>query len=298
MNVTIEHLRCFKTAAETLNFTAAAQKYHIAQPAMSRILASLEQEWNVRLFERSTRRTRLTPEGELCLAHVNKILREYDRLLDDNINGTKELSVGFNSATGPAPWLITALRQFKDEFPQVVIHLSQLTSRDAVFKIQSRDLDCAVIFEHSAQLVEGLSTTRLAPLYRHVIVPRYDPLSKKSTISLSDLDGRHLLFLKSIEEFTYSQIHRQLEIHNVKPRGETLVDQLAEMMLQAELGGGIGITGHVSQYDSEANISFLPLERFEDEEDSNFAAFAWREDDNNILIAALRSILVRNAKDI
>lgn len=297
MNVTIEHLRCFKVMAETLNFTAAAQKSHIAQPALSRTLSSLEAEWNVRLFDRSTRRVILTPEGELCLARVKTILREYDRMLEDLSTGPKDLSIGFNSASGTAPWLIAALRQFKNEYPQVNIHVHQLHSSEAVFKLISGELDCAVIYEHSAALVSGLETMRLAPLYRHVIVPQNDPLAQKKMLTIHDLQGRHMVFMKAVEEFTYDKIHSNLRKHGIKPQGETIVSNLAEMALQAELGGGIGITGLISQYDNNTNVKLLPFEPLEDEANTNYAAFARREDNENKLVSALGKILKTSAKD-
>jgi DNA-binding transcriptional LysR family regulator len=56
MAVTDEQLRCFQCAAQTLNFTKAAELCFVTQPAFSRIIAALEAEWGVTLFERSTRK--------------------------------------------------------------------------------------------------------------------------------------------------------------------------------------------------------------------------------------------------
>ncbi len=65
-------LECFLTVAETLNFAKAAQILNITQPAVTKQIKSLEDELNVRLFNRSTRSVELTSEGRLLIndAHI------------------------------------------------------------------------------------------------------------------------------------------------------------------------------------------------------------------------------------
>ena len=58
-------IQYFLTVAETLNFGRAAERLGIAQPALSRSIRQLEQQFGFALFERSTRRVALTPAGEV-----------------------------------------------------------------------------------------------------------------------------------------------------------------------------------------------------------------------------------------
>ena len=58
-------IQYFLTVAETLNFGRAAKLLGIAQPALSRSIRQLEQQFGFSLFERSTRRVALTPAGEV-----------------------------------------------------------------------------------------------------------------------------------------------------------------------------------------------------------------------------------------
>ena len=60
MNISIEDLKAFRLAAEKLNFTQAAKILYMTQPAFSRLITSLEKEWGVRLFDRTTRKVSLT----------------------------------------------------------------------------------------------------------------------------------------------------------------------------------------------------------------------------------------------
>lgn len=70
----LRHLRYFKAFAEALNFTKAATRLHVAQPALSRQIADLEYELGVALLKRSAHGVALTAEGKLFLEDAKEIL--------------------------------------------------------------------------------------------------------------------------------------------------------------------------------------------------------------------------------
>jgi DNA-binding transcriptional LysR family regulator len=70
----LRHLKYFKAVAEALNFTKAATRLHLAQPALSRQIADLEYELGVDLLKRTLRRVLLTAEGNLFLEEAQEIL--------------------------------------------------------------------------------------------------------------------------------------------------------------------------------------------------------------------------------
>lgn len=69
-------LLAFTTLAHVGSFTLAARELHLTQSAISHAIKSLEDDLEVRLFERLGRRVTLTPAGEQLLAHAQKILAE------------------------------------------------------------------------------------------------------------------------------------------------------------------------------------------------------------------------------
>src|SRR4029453_10642153 len=79
MQLELRHLRYFLAVADELNFSRAAERLHIAQPALSAQIRSLETQLGTELFSRTTRRVDLTPAGELLLVDAREIVERADR---------------------------------------------------------------------------------------------------------------------------------------------------------------------------------------------------------------------------
>ncbi len=76
----IRSLRYFVAAAEELNFTRAAARLYVAQQALSREIRRLEDRLGVTLFQRTTRRVTLTPDGERLLVGARDLIARHDAL--------------------------------------------------------------------------------------------------------------------------------------------------------------------------------------------------------------------------
>jgi DNA-binding transcriptional LysR family regulator len=78
MQLELRHLRYFLAVAEELNFSRAAERLHIAQPALSAQIRSLETQAGCELFARTTRKVELTPAGKLLLEDARDIVARAD----------------------------------------------------------------------------------------------------------------------------------------------------------------------------------------------------------------------------
>src|SRR4051794_4922844 len=74
------HLRYFVAVAEELSFRKAADRLHLAQPALTRQIAWLESAMKVQLLTRDKRHVALTPAGRVALDRARGILAELDEL--------------------------------------------------------------------------------------------------------------------------------------------------------------------------------------------------------------------------
>jgi DNA-binding transcriptional LysR family regulator len=79
-DVDVKHLRYFLAVARELNFTRAARSLYISVPPLSQRIRELEAELGSSLFERNTRHTSLTPEGERLLPLAARIVADMDRV--------------------------------------------------------------------------------------------------------------------------------------------------------------------------------------------------------------------------
>ena len=107
----IRTLRYFVAVADDLSFTRAAERLFVAQQAISRDIRKLEQQLGTTLFDRTTRRVSLTPDGERLLAEARELLAVHDRIVAGRAPIAKPVSVDLMSEgrlTGPR--VLQALR--------------------------------------------------------------------------------------------------------------------------------------------------------------------------------------------
>ncbi len=78
----LRHLLYFLAVGEALNFTKAAARLRVAQPALSRQIQDLEDEIGVDLLRRSSRGVTLTAEGKLFLEEVRELLKHADESVE------------------------------------------------------------------------------------------------------------------------------------------------------------------------------------------------------------------------
>ena len=84
----LHHLRYFVTLAHLEHYTKAAKQLSITQPSLSHAIAALEEELNVRLFEKDGRNVVLTRWGNVFLKDVEEILAHLDSSVPTRISAT------------------------------------------------------------------------------------------------------------------------------------------------------------------------------------------------------------------
>ncbi|MGO1326256.1 MAG: LysR family transcriptional regulator, partial [Brevibacterium aurantiacum] len=100
----LRHFSAFLAVAQELHFGRAAETLHIAQPALSQMIRSLEKDLDVQLFERTTRRVRLTSSGEALIEPARSIqaqvegARRIARAAKEGVVG--RVRIGFGGTSG------------------------------------------------------------------------------------------------------------------------------------------------------------------------------------------------------
>jgi DNA-binding transcriptional LysR family regulator len=148
MTVELRRLRYFVAVAEELNFRRAAERLHLAQPALSQQIRKLELELGVQLLNRSRRNVALTAPGLVMLDEARRLLRDADsaaRAALDAAAGTGgKLRVGQLADAVPAA-LPRAFARFAARHPGVEVRPEIVQARRGIEDVRSGRLDVAVV---------------------------------------------------------------------------------------------------------------------------------------------------------
>jgi DNA-binding transcriptional LysR family regulator len=125
----LRHLRYFTAVVECKGYREASRRLHIAQPSISEAVSDLEDELGLKLFSRTHRKARLTPEGEIFYADADRILQQAETAILTAKRAAQgkvgRLSIGFiGSAT--LSFLPDLIRRYKLEYPNVKLALHDL----------------------------------------------------------------------------------------------------------------------------------------------------------------------------
>jgi len=154
MRFNLVQLRAFVAAAEALNFTVAAERVHVAQPTFSATIRNLEEQIGAQLFERSSRKVRLTKVGAEFLPLARRVLDDVDRaatVMSDLVS-VRRGAVRFSAlAVLYAYHLKEALMQFRQAWPGVRLELFYLSSGEALEQLRREQLDLAIVTELEAE---------------------------------------------------------------------------------------------------------------------------------------------------
>src|SRR5690349_20824701 len=170
----IRQLRYLVSLAEERHFTRAAEREHIAQPALSQQIRRLEDEVGMALVERTTRHVSITPAGELLVARARRILAELDsaRAELQSLRGiyTGHVTVGAMHTMGPID-VSLALALFHERHPGVELTVREMSSEEMAEMLRVDELDLAFLSVTERIESHGLGLHQLVSEELMVVVP-------------------------------------------------------------------------------------------------------------------------------
>lgn len=186
----LKHLRAFVALAEELHFGRAAQRLCIVQPALSMQIKALEEELDVRLFERDRHKVVLNATGRLFLPEARATLHQAGRaeqiarLSARGEIGT--LRIAFVSSV--LPKLLPALiREMHTRYPLITLELKDMPTPDQIAALRENQLDFGLI--RLPVSVSGLDIRVVLEEPFVVALPDDHALAMQTTIHPPDLRG-------------------------------------------------------------------------------------------------------------
>ncbi len=194
--MTLTELRYIVAVARERHFGRAAEACFVSQPTLSVAVKKLEEELDVKLFERGSNEISVTPLGEEIVRQAQSVLEQAQSIKEiakrgkDPLAGALRLGVIYTIG----PYLLPDLvRRAIADVPQMPLMLQENFTVRLLEMLRAGELDCAILAEPFMD-----SNLAIAPLYDEpflVAVPRSHHLASRQAISAEELKRETMLLL-------------------------------------------------------------------------------------------------------
>jgi len=194
--MTLTELKYIVAVAREKHFGKAAEACHVSQPTLSLAIKKLEEELDVKLFERSASEVAVTPLGEEIVRQAQSVLEQAAEIKEiakrgkDPLAGPIRLGVIYTIG----PYLLPDLvREVIHSIPQMPLMLQENLTVRLLEMLRTGEIDCAILAEPFPDA--GLA---IAPLYDEpfmAAVPANHPLADKKAVSAEALKNETMLLL-------------------------------------------------------------------------------------------------------
>ncbi|MCA1703780.1 MAG: LysR family transcriptional regulator [Actinobacteria bacterium] len=209
----VRQLRCFVAVADELHFGRAAARLHVAGPAVSQTIRSIENELGLVLFDRNNRRVELTDAGRLLLDEARAVIDRFDGMSAAmaRLRSGQGGQVRIGAVPALPPRLIPRLlAEFAVDAESVDVVVRALPpGRDAREALDASDLDIALV--RGEVTATGIGAVVVAREPVGVAIPASHPLASHAEITATDLNGTSLVsFTRASDPEQYDRIYNTL----------------------------------------------------------------------------------------
>ncbi len=236
-NLSLPEIRTFNAVVSAGNFTRAAQRLGISQPAVTAQMRKLEARFNGPLLERVSHGVRLTELGQ----RLYRITAQFAEL-DQNVRALVQPGSGgsleeIRVATASPLVFMPLIARFVREYPDVSLKLHTATTDECYDVLANREVDIGLFPMHW----EDRRLSRLAYRDHHLIaiVPLSHPLATEPTLSLHQLCGESLIFSRRYS-YTQQLLDRLIQQAGLALQSGILIDSRTDICEAVVHGLGIG----------------------------------------------------------
>ena len=249
--------RAFVTTAQTGSFTKTAAQMGYTQSGISRMVAALESELGVRLFERQHGLVKLTPEGASLLPSANDLCRDASALQEraQALQGVVVGTIRIGTFTSVATyWLPQVIAGFRADHPGIQYQLQLGDYTEIEQWVSDGTVDCGFV---RLPTKRGLCTSALAKDQFMAVVPENHELADAPSFPLSRFAREPFIELASAtdSEVAFMFAQQGLELHPVFSTWDDYA-----IMAMVEAGLGLAILPSLVLSRSPFHIKALPLD--------------------------------------
>lgn len=255
----LEKLMYFIKAAEYSNFTEAALDCHIAQSAMSRSIAEIEKELEVKFFTRFPNKVVLTPAGEVFLRDAKKIIESYNAAVSrarDTASGQSDsLNIGFGFFEHSL--VLEYVRPFIEEHPSISISILQHSYDKLIQELKTGGCDIIFCSPIWADRVDDVMTVPLSPNETCLAFGKTHYLAGKESIRPEDIDGS--VFVIPAYELSFEGFSHLCSSLGISPKKIITANTLESMISILETNVAVTFVPSYIIEDYKHKIEFRPI---------------------------------------
>lgn len=239
-------LKVFYAVANRLSFTKAATELFITQPAVSKHIQELEEEYKIKLFDRNGNKISLTQAGQLLLSHTNKIFEIY-RAIDFDMSSLINRQRGLlriGASTTISQYIIPPLlAHFHQKLKEVKVNLRNGNTEQIEKALLNKEIEIGIVEGQSKN--KAIKYTPFLKDELVLVCNSKNPLACKTEISKEDLLTMSFL-MREQGSGTLEVIEYALKPLNIN---------LSQLVIEMELGSTESIKSYLMNSDCVAFIS-------------------------------------------
>ncbi|ANJ67032.1 transcriptional regulator [Halothiobacillus diazotrophicus] len=238
--LTLRQLMVFEAVARHLSFSKAAEELYLTQPAVSMQVRQLEKFVGLDLTEQVGKRIFLTDAGRVVF-HASKNITAQLRDLGAALSRMKGVSEGQLdlAVTSTVNAVATGiLARFRDQYPQVAIHLDVSNRAEVLGLLTANKVDLAVMGQVPREL--GLTATRFMENPLVVIAPPDHPLAGRTQVSIEEISSEAFV-VREEGSGTRAAMERFFAARDIEIRTSMEMNSNEALRLAVQAGLGLGV---------------------------------------------------------
>jgi DNA-binding transcriptional LysR family regulator len=287
-------VKSFVAVASELNFSRAARQLNMTQPPLSRQIRLLEQQLDVTLFERNSRRVTLTPAGLAFLAEAQKLLAQGDAAITATRRAARgsagSIRIAFVGAAtyGFLPRFISAARTLT---PQIELDLVQMETAEQLQAINRGDVDLG--FSRPLSGAHQLQSLCVVQEPMMLAIPRAHPLASRRRPTLEALNGEPIIMFSPQARYLHDKLTALMTDHNITPHIVQSMTHSQAILSLVSAGIGLALVPAATRHACFDNVVFRPLDLREECIAELHAV--WSTENRNPLLPEIRALVGSSA---
>ncbi|MGF2426295.1 LysR family transcriptional regulator [Lentilactobacillus otakiensis] len=259
-----QQLQCFVTVSQTLNFSTAATRLHLSQPAVSKNIKQLENELSFELFKRNQHEVSLTTAGLEFSKQISNILILTEQAIIDSREISEQekqsLTIGYTNAVIENKLLPKLLSSTHHQLPNLRLSLRNFDLSTGLSNLQRGVFDLILATRDTIGNNPQVEFIPLLQGHFNVILPTGHRLSDRKGLTFSDLENLRLIFFNPIQAPPESATLQNTFIQAPGNLRYQTADTLNTAINMVKGGIGLAILPSFTIDPDESKVTVIPLD--------------------------------------